>query len=311
MKFSKEQFLIIGAFAAIYFIWGSTYLFNWYAIQDIPPFMMAGSRFLTAGIILFLFTLSIGKKFPSPKNWFHSWIAGTLFLSVGTGGVVWAEQFIDSSIAALMIGAEPLVITLLLWQLKGNKPGLKAILGLALGTTGMYLLVGQPNFVTSPEAIKGLIAIFVSMFSWGLIAVKLNDFSLPESRIQGSALQMITGGVMLLLFSFITSEHHHFQWENLTMRGSLSWLFLVFFGSIVAFSSFNYLLSKVSPDKVATSNYVNPVVALLLGWGLNNEYISTQSLVAAFILVLGVFLINTKPKMRMRLSFMKTRKHLR
>lgn len=308
MKLTKEQILIIAAFAAIYFIWGSTYLFNWYAIQDIPPFLMSGSRFLTAGLLLFVFTLFLGKKSPSPKQWFHAWIAGTLFLSIGTGGVVWAEQYIDSSMAALMIGAEPLVITILLWQLKGNRPGLQAVLGLALGSAGMYLLVGQPSLIASSDTLKGLIAIFISMLAWGFIAVKLNDLQLPESRIQGSAMQMLTGGAMLILFSAISKEHLDFHWSDLSLRGTLSWVYLIIFGSIIAFSSFNYLLTKVSPDKVATANYVNPVVALLLGWGLNQEYVSSQSLLAACTLLISVFLINTKPRSKSRFSFSKTRK---
>jgi len=292
VRITKEQLTIIGAFAAIYFIWGSTYLFNWYAIHDIPPFLMSGSRFLVAGTLLFGFTLLRGKKRPSLRNWLHAWVCGTLFLSIGTGGTVWAEQYIDSGITALMIGSEPLIITILLWQLKGKRPATVAIMGLSLGSLGMYLLVGQPAFLATADSIKGLTAIFISMLAWGIIAVKLNDFDLPESRIQASAMQMLTGGLMLLLLSGLTGEYPQFQWHELTLRGGLSWIYLVTFGSIIAFSSFNYLLSKVSPDKVATSNYVNPIVALLLGWGLNNEYISGQSLAAASLLLFSVFLIN-------------------
>jgi drug/metabolite transporter (DMT)-like permease len=295
VKISREQLLIIGAFAAIYFIWGSTYLFNWYAIHDIPPFLMSGSRFLTAGFILFAFSMLSGKKLPTRRQWGHAGICGILFLSIGTGGTVWAEQYIDSGITALMIGSEPLIITFLLWQLKAKRPGLSAILGLSIGTLGMYLLVGQPSFIQSADSLKGLIAIFISMIAWGIIAVKLNDFDLPESRIQASAMQMLMGGTVLVLFSGLTGEFPQFAWVNITARGGFSWIYLVIFGSIIAFSSFNFLLSKVSADKVATSNYVNPIVALLLGWGLNNEYISPQSLAAAGLLLFSVFLINSRP----------------
>ena len=141
MQIKQEQLLIILSFAAIYFIWGSTYLVNWYAIQDIPPFLMAGSRFLTAGLLLFGFMHLMGSPMPSRKNWWHAFITGSLFLSIGTGGVVWAEQFIDSNVAALLIGGEPLIIVLLMWQLKSKRPKWNGILGVILGMFGMYLLV--------------------------------------------------------------------------------------------------------------------------------------------------------------------------
>lgn len=291
---TKERLLIIAAFAAVYFIWGATYLVNWYAIQDIPPFLMSGARFLTAGTILYLFTAILGHAAPTRRNWAYALLSGTLFLSIGSGGVVWAEQYIDSSMAALMIGAEPVIIVLLLWQIKAKKPAMNAILGVSLGLFGMYLLVGQPTFTTNTDSIKGLIAIAVSMLAWGFVSVKLNDFDLPQSRMQSSAMQMLCGGMVLFLFSLLSGESTEFAWTDLTTRGISAWFFLVFLGSIVAFSSFNFLLTKVSPDKVATANYVNPVVALLLGWGLNNEYISGRSLLAAAILIFSVFLINAK-----------------
>lgn len=294
MPLTKERLLILAAFAAIYFIWGSTYLANWYAIQDIPPFLMCGARFLTAGALLYLFTLALGTPSPSLRNWAYAALSGLLFLAIGVGGVVWAEQYIDSSMAALMIGAEPVIIVLLMWWIKAKKPSWNAILGVSLGLVGMYLLVGQPTFIASWDSIKGLIAIGISMLAWGIVSVTLNDFDLPKSRMQSSAIQMLCGGVLLFLFSLFTGETAEFAWDKLTTRGVGSWLFLVFMGSIVGFSAFNYLLTKVSPDKVATANYVNPVVALLLGWGLNQEHISGRSLLAAGILIFSVFLVNTK-----------------
>lgn len=294
MSSNKERVLIVAAFAAIYFIWGSTYLANWYAIQDMPPFLMSGARFVTAGVLLYLFTMVLGQPRPTRRNWVYALLSGTLFLAIGTGGVVWAEQFIDSSMAALMIGAEPVVIVLLMWLLNSKKPTLSAILGVSLGLVGMYILVGQPTFIANRESLMGLVAIAISMLAWGVVSVKLNDFDLPQSRMQSSSMQMLGGGAILFLFSAFSGETSQFAWANLSSRGIGAWFFLVFLGSIVAFSAFNYLLTKVSPDKVATANYVNPIVALLLGWGLNNEEVSGRSLFAAAILIFSVFLINTK-----------------
>jgi len=296
MQQKSDQFLIIAAFAAIYFIWGSTYLANWYAIQDIPPFLMSGSRFLLAGILLYLVAAAFGAAKPTLRNLGHSFITGTLFLAIGTGGVVWAEQYIDSSMAALLIGAEPLVIVLLMWRLKAKRPSWNSGLGIILGVVGMYFLVGQPVFLGNKGSVMGLISIGISMLSWGFVAVKLNDFDLPKSRLQSSALQMIGGGLCLFLFASVSGEFADFQWTNLTSRGVYAWFYLIVFGSIITFSAFNYLLTKVSPEKVATSNYVNPIVALLLGWGINHEEITTQSFIAAGVLIFSVFLINSKLK---------------
>lgn len=302
---TKERLLIIAAFAAIYFIWGATYLANWYAVQDMPPFLMSAARFFTAGLILFGVGIALGQSLPTRRNWQQAFWVGTFFLGLGTGGVVWSMQYLDSSMAALLIGGEPLVILLLMWLLKSTVPKWNGLLGVGLGILGMYLLVGQPHLIANSDNLKGLIAIAISMLSWGVIAVKLNDFDLPSSKLLSSAMQMMSGGFSLLLFSLWIGEYKDFSWASVTPRGVGAWIFLIFFGSIVAFSAFNYLLTKVSPDKVATSNYVNPVVALLLGWGLNNEEITTQSLIAAVILIFGVFLINSKST---KFSLAKSRK---
>ena len=291
---NKERLLIIAAFAAIYFIWGATYLANWYAVQDMPPFIMSAARFFTAGLILFGVGIAMGQPLPTRRNWQQAFWVGTFFLALGTGGVVWAMQYLDSSMAALLIGGEPLVILLLMWALKSTRPKWNGVVGVSLGILGMYLLVGQPHLVANSNNVKGLIAIAISMLSWGVIAVKLNDFDLPSSRLLSSAMQMVSGGISLFIFSLWIGEYQDFSWARVTPRGVGAWIFLVLLGSIVAFSAFNYLLTKVSPDKVATSNYVNPVVALLLGWGLNNEEITPQSLLAATILIFSVFLINSK-----------------
>lgn len=298
MSFSKEQILIGAAFLAVYFIWGSTFLANWYAIQDVPPFMMSGSRFLVAGGLLFFTSLALGASRPSRRNVWHSFITGTMFLALGTGGVVWAEQYLDSSMAALLIGAEPLLIVLLMWSLKNKRPTWNNSLGVGLGMLGMYILIGQPVLLNEWTSVMGLIAIGISMLSWAFVSVRLNDFDLPASRLQSSALQMIGGSLSLGLFSLLSGEWRAFEWTDISTRGSLAWVYLILFGSIIAFSSFNYLLTKVSPDKVATANYVNPLVALALGWGINNEQVTAQSLVAAAILIFSVFLINTRFKRR-------------
>lgn len=288
----RERLLIIGAFAAIYLVWGSTYLVNYLAIQQIPPFLMCGSRFFLAGALLLATAAWWGVPWPSWRHWRNALLAGGLFLSLGTGGVVWAEQYVDTSMAALVVAFTPLIIVLLVWQIRGQAPQWNSYVGIALGVIGMALLVGQPQLSANRQTLLGLFMIGLSIFSWSLATVLLAKLHLPASKLQTSAMQMLCGGGLLLLASLLTREYATFQPQRLTSQGIGAFFYLVFAGSILAFSAFNYLLSKVPPEQVSTSNYVNPVVAMLLGWGLNHEKITAQSLLAAILLLAGVFFIN-------------------
>jgi drug/metabolite transporter (DMT)-like permease len=210
--------------------------------------------------------------------------------------LIWAIQFIDSGFAALLVAIDPLVIMFLLWALQGERPGGRALIGALLGMIGMYLLLGQPQLVAHPKAWMGLIAIVVSLVAWAFASIYVSKLDLPENRFQRSAMQMLSGGVVLVLFSWITGEAATFELAGLSWKAGLSWLYLVAFGSILAFSCFNYLLSKVSPEKVATSTYVNPLVALLLGWAFNNEVINPGALVAGGLMLAGVYFINSNKR---------------
>lgn len=285
--------MIIAAFSAVYFIWGSTYLVNYWAIASIPPFLMSGSRFLVAGMLLYTWGL-LRKEPPSTvRQWGNSFLIGNLFLTIGTGAVVWALQWIDTGLAALIVAADPLLIMMLLWVLLNKKPQWQGIVGAFIGMIGTAVLVGQPQLSDTPGARWGLVAIAVALLAWGLASIYVSRIDLPESRLRRSALQMLGGGIGLCLFSVAIGEPATFHWADLTARSAFSWIYLVLFGSLVAFSSFNFLLAKVSPEKVATSTYVNPIVALLLGWWLNGEQVSGQSLLAGAILLTGVFFISS------------------
>ena len=291
-KSGSISWLIVGAFAVIYIVWGSTYLANLWAIQSIPPFLMAGIRFFTAGSILYIWTLSRGAQRPSLREWRNAGLLGLAFLTLGTGGVVWAEQYIDSGMAALVVSSEPLIVLLLMWGINSQKPSWLSLLGVAIGIIGTILLVGQPEFTAEFQTIMAVIAVFIALISWGIGSIYVSKFRLPKLKLQSSAMQMLAGGTILMLIGSITGEWQDFDLWAIEKRSLFSWLYLVFFGSILAFSCFNYLLTKVSPAKVATATYVHPVVALFLGWGLNNEIITGQSLMAGALMLLGVFFIN-------------------
>ncbi|NRB51073.1 MAG: EamA family transporter [Saprospiraceae bacterium] len=289
-----ERWLIIGAFAVIYIVWGSTYLVNFWAIQVIPPFLMSGSRFFTAGLLLYLFFKPKEVVPISRKQFLNALVLGFLFLTVGAGGVVWAEQYIDTGMVALIIAFDPLLILLLLWIIRGKRPKGLSLLGTALGIAGMALLVDQPQFIASKEAIWGLIAISISMTAWAFASIYISSMDLPASKSRSTALQMLGGGTCLFLVGGLSGELADLDFSKVNLNFTFSWLYLVFLGSLLAFSCFNYLLTKVSPAKVATSTYVNPVVALWMGWAFNAELISTQSLLAAGILLSGVIFINSQ-----------------
>ncbi len=296
MSKSNSVALIFLSFFSIYVIWGSTYLLNKIAVGELPPFMLAGIRFTIAGVLIFIIAKVLGHSLRiTIRQLKNTAIAGFLFLSFGNGVVVWALKFVDSGFAALEISAQPLVVLLLMRILEGKRIKAMSVFGVVLGVIGIYLLVGQKEIVTQENAILGIIMIFMCMLSWGYGSLFVAKADLPRNYFINTGFQMFTGGLMLILGSWIFGE----EWKPMNEWSEpvlWSMLLLIIFGSIVAFTSFNYLLKRVSPEKVATSTYVNPIIALLLGWYFLDEQITLQSVIAAMILLTGVYFINTKRK---------------
>ncbi len=294
MKDRKEVSLIIAAFFSIYVIWGSTYFLNKIAVAELEPFMLAGLRFTTAGLVIFAIALISGKSIRiSRKQLKNTIFAGFLFLSFGNGVVVWALKYVDSNFAALEISAQPLVILLMMWVLQGKKIQPMSLVGVALGIIGIYLLVSQRMILTQENAWIGILMIFSAMLAWAYGSLFVGKAEMPQNFFVNTGYQMFTGGIMLGLMSLLCQERWLAPalWSEKTVWAMI---LLVIFGSIVAFTSFNYLLKRVSPEKVATNTYVNPIVAMFLGWYFLNEQITLQSIAAAVILLTGVYFINTK-----------------
>lgn len=289
--------LIVLAFFAIYFIWGSTYLMNKIAVTELPPFMLASIRFLCASILIFILCKILGIGIAITKNQIRNTIiAGFLFLTFGNGVVVWALKYVDSGFAALETSAQPLVVLLLMRALQGKKIKTMSMIGVLLGILGIYLLVGQKQILAQENSLLGMAMIFMCMISWGYGSIFVGKADLPSNFFVNTGYQMFFGGVMLLLASLAFGE----QWSSPMVWSTpvqYSMLLLIILGSIVAFTSFNYLLKVISPEKVATSTYVNPIIAMLLGWYFLNEQITLQSIVAAIVLLTGVYFINTKKKL--------------
>lgn len=305
MPNSKNKFLIIAAFFAIYVIWGSTYLLNKIAVTELPPFMLASIRFTVASILIFIISKIMGFSLAITKRQLiNCTIIGFLFLTFGNGGVVWALKYVDSGFAALEISAQPLVILIMMYFLQGKKIEPMSMIGVFLGILGIYLLVSQKELISQEGMALGMFVIFICMLSWSFGSLFVAKADFPKNYFINTGYQMLTGGIMLFISSMIFGE---------TWTGPLEWsqpvqismFLLITFGSIVAFTAFNFLLRSVSPEKVATSTYVNPIIAMILGWNLLNEKISQQSIIAAIILLTGVYFINTKKKLTVYSRFKK------
>ncbi len=202
---------------------------------------------------------------PKRKYVINSGIIGVLLLSVGTGAVVWSQQYIPTSTTSLIIAFEPLVVMLMMWGLLAERPPRRAFQGALVSISGMALLISQPLVIGGGDAWKGLTAIVCGMLCWGAGMLLRQRLDLGPNRVRGTAMQMIIGGVFMLVFSLLINEWEGWSIAQVTRRSAYAWVYLVIFGSIAAFSAFNYLLGKVSADKVSTNTYVNPVVAVLLG----------------------------------------------
>ncbi len=300
MGLPRKTVLIVLAFFAIYVIWGSTYLLNKIAVTELPAFKLAAIRFIIAGLLIFgiakALKISISITKVQLKN---TIIAGFLFLTFGNGVVVWALNFVDSGFAALEISAQPLVVLILMRILQGKKISPMSLIGVFLGFMGIFLLVSQKQLISQDGQITGMILIFACMISWAYASIFVGKADLPKNAFVNTGYQMFTGGIMLGIVSLCLGE----TWSSPTTWSThVQWsmIGLTLFGSIVAFTAFNYLLKEVSPEKVATSTYVNPIIALLLGWWVLNEHISLQSVIAAVVLLTGVYFINSKRKFKPR-----------
>lgn len=295
-KIPKTAFIVL-AFFAIYVIWGSTYLFNKIAVSELPPFMLASIRFVVAGILIFIMARIGGRSLAVTRRQLaNAALAGFLFLTVGNGVVVWALKYVDSGFAALEISAQPLVVLLLMRVIDGKKIRPMSMIGVVLGIIGIYLLVSQEQVISEESSVLGMVMIFLAMSCWAYASLFVGRANLPSNYFVNTGYQMLSAGIFLFLASLLFGE----TWSSPATWSSptqLSMGLLIVFGSIVAFTSFNYLLRVVSPEKVATSTYVNPIIALILGWYFLNEQITLQSIVAAVVLLTGVYFINSRKKL--------------
>lgn len=288
---------VVTAFALVYVIWGSTYLAIRFAIETLPPFLMAGARFVVAGGALYAWTRRPGAADrparPTGGEWAWGTLVGALLLLMGNGGVVWAERVVPSGVVALLVAVVPIWMVLLDWLRPGGaRPTALVIAGLVTGLVGLVVLVG-PQSIIGGGAIDGVGAAvaLTGSLAWAAGSILARSERLPRTPMLATAVEMIGGGVLLLAAGLLTGETHGFSLAAVTLRSGLSWAYLVTFGSLVGFTAYIWLLGNVSAARASTYAYVNPVVAVFLGWALANEPLTARTLVAAAIIVGAVVLI--------------------
>ena len=290
---SRSQ--ILAAFASIYLIWGSTYLAIMYAVETIPPFVMGGVRFVISGALLYAWARYRGAVRPTKRNWRNAVIAGGLLLLGGNGAVVWAEQFVSSGLTALLVSILPFWLVIIEWvRPPRRRPAGAVLIGLIIGFIGIVVLVGPGNIGGHGDVRPiGALVLILGSLSWAIGSFFSRDADLPQSGLLTTGMEMLGGGTLMLIVGALSGELSHFDVHHVSHASALGLLYLITFGSLLGFTSYIWLLDKVSPARLGTYAYVNPVVAVVLGWAIASERLSVRTAVAAAIVICAVALITT------------------
>lgn len=291
---------IWSALIVVYIVWGATYLAIFFAVENLPPFILGGIRYAIAGVLLYVWRRFAGDPKPSKIEWKSAAIAGLFLLVGGNGGVTWAEQYVVSSIAALIIASVPLWIVLINWLKSGR--GIiqfKEIAGILIGFAGILLLIGRPELNGSPNDFRfiGMIVLLFAAFTWAFGSVFIRDAILPSSILMSTSMFMLTGSAGLILIGTLTGEWSQLNFAGVTNRSWTALAYLILFGSLIGFAAYSWLLRNAPINLVATYAYVNPVVAVLLGAMIAGEPLNIRIITATMIIILAVMLTSTgKPE---------------
>jgi drug/metabolite transporter (DMT)-like permease len=269
-----------------------TYLAMRVAVVEIPPHVMAGGRFLLAGLVLYAWARYRGAGRPTPKQWWAAAVIGAFLLLGGNTSVAWAEQRVPSGIAAVLIGVVPIWMVGIEWVRGGSRPSKRVLGGLSLGVIGVGLLVSAHAGSGSEVDLLGAAVLVLASASWAWGSVISKSAPLPASRSLATGMEMISGGVVILIVAAFAGQFRGFDLTAISVRAAAAWLYLVVFGSLVAFTAYIWLLGVTSIAKVGTYAYVNPVVAVLLGWAILREPITWRTIIATLVILLGVALVN-------------------
>ena len=290
------------ALIALYIVWGSTYLGIRIAIETIPPFFHAGVRFLISGLILVIWQRSAGHALPTRKQWISTAIIGSLLLLGGNGLVAWAEQFIPSGIAALIISSSPMFLVIgEAIRPNGVKPNWQGIVGILIGFAGIFILIGPSEISGSATKLNplGIAALLAAELFWSTGSIYSKSVDLPKSSLMNTGAQMLMGSISLFIVSLVSGELHGWDVTAVSARSLYGLSYLILVGSLVGFVSYGWLLQNAPISLVSTYAYVNPIVAVFLGTWLASEPLEPRIWLAAGIIVGSVIFINsTRPKVK-------------
>ena len=284
---------IITAFAAVYVIWGSTYVAIRFAIETIPPFLMAGARFLVAGGVLYVWARRRGAARPTRTHWRSAGVIGMLLLVLGNGAVTWAEQTVPSGITSLLVCTVPLWMVMLDWAFfGGGRPSPGVMAGVVVGLVGVGWLVGAEEMSGANRVDPaGAAALFAAQIAWGFGSLWSRQATLPKEPLLAIGMEMLAGGALLLLLGLLTGELPHFHVAQISARSYAGLIYLVIFGALIGFTAYLWLLRVATAASVSTHSFVNPVIAVLLGWAIAGEAVTTRTLLASAVIVAAVALI--------------------
>ena len=289
--------LLLTCFALVYVVWGSTFFAIRVGIESFPPFLLAGLRHLSVGLLFYPAFRMVTREKPTLAQWRTAFITGGLLLAVGNGTVSWAEQTVPSGVAALLVATVSLWMVLVDWVRPGGvRPAPRVIAGFLLGFAGMALLVGPKHFGDSARIDPvGALALIGASLAWASGSIYSRHHALPRSPLLGTGMQALCGGLVLWVFALGVGEMRNFHLANVTLRSWLALIYLFIFGSALGFSAYVYMLKHSTAPRVATYAFVNPVVALLLGWLLASEPLSLRTLLASGIILTAVLLVISAP----------------
>lgn len=280
------------AFLAVYLCWGMTYLAMRVAVRDIPPHLMSGARFLVAGLILYVWARRRGDPKPTARNWYAAAVVGAFLLLGGNATVAWAEQRVPSGLAAVIIAVAPIWMVCMEWARGGPAPAKRVVAGLLLGLVGVGLLVSPRGHTTGQVDALGATLLVLASASWAWGSVTSKSAPLPQSPFLATSMEMISGGILLLVTAALAGQVGQFRPAEVSTNAILAWLFLVVFGSLVGFTAYVWLLGVTSIAKAGTYAYVNPIVAVFLGWVILGEPVTGRTLLAAAVILIGVSLVS-------------------
>jgi drug/metabolite transporter (DMT)-like permease len=289
--------LLFFSFAAVYVVWGSTYFAIRIGVESFPPFLLAGLRHFAIGLVFFPLFRHVTKEKPTLIQWRTTAITGVLLLLCGNGTVSWAEKYVPSGIAALLVATVSIWMVLTDWlRPSGTRPVFRVLLGCFLGFVGVVVLVDPAHLVGSERIYPfGAFALTLAAMAWGVGSVYSKHNPIPQSPMLGVAMQMLAGGGALLLVALLAGEFRNLHWAQISMRSWMALLYLVIMGSGVGFSAYVYILKHSTAARVSTYAFVNPAVALLLGWLLGGEALTLRTLLASATILTSVLLVITAP----------------